>query len=119
MQTLFSDGFHSSTLTTYEDPLLILEMYTDGNQWKLNAYLGDKWIDSIDLDKIRTRHMERVIANTKGINIPVRMNYAGMVTGEKMLQEYLAECLDIVKGLDYAFGPNNPANYVELTGSLS
>ncbi len=97
---LFSDGFHSATMSTYEDPAITIQMYTDDYDWTLRAMFYDKQIDSIDLETVRAKYMERVISNTNGINIPVYLNYAGTITGTRPLQEYLSEVLDIAKVLD-------------------
>ncbi len=112
--TLFADGFHSATMTTYEDPLLRLVVDDNGIEWKLIAYLGDTQIDSVNLGTIRTRFMERIIAKTEGINIPVAMHAAGVPYQTTMLQEFLAETLETVKSMDWIFGPDNPANWSKI-----
>lgn len=109
--TLFSDGFHSDTLTTYEDPLLRIKVEDNGISWRMIAYCGKKQIDSVDLERVRTSYMEKIIANTQGIDISIDMTFQGHVSSTRMLQEYLAEILEIVKGLDYVYGPDNPANW--------
>lgn len=63
--TLFSDGFHSDTLTTYEDPLLRIKVEDNGISWRMIAYCGKKQIDSVDLERVRTSYMEKIKEDTK------------------------------------------------------
>ncbi len=117
MTTLFYDGFQESTMTTYEDPALSVYLRSDGHYWRVEATVYGKEIDYIDLDKVRGSTLEKIIAKMGECDIMMSMDSVDLETYEPCLRyvslkQYLIESLETVKGLDYVFGPENPANWI-------